>query len=209
MYKFTPLNQHRRVKQMASLRDSFDGDHDDNDAPPPAILVRPMESRDAWKMVVLERSAYPKKMRCVNPLALKILYDDMIPHTLVAVKKGGEIIGFGIASSEPGLFKNKRGVLKIVTGADVDTVDCAKRLIRGFALQAMAAGQNSLEVCVADEDLLEDACSAYQAPCTKRIKGITPLGVVYGLVFTIHNLTEHFGYKNDQNLPKPPNGPKP
>lgn len=192
---------------MASLRDSFDGDHDHDDAPPPAILVRPMEARDAWKMVLLERRASAKNMKGVDQLALKKQYDDMIPHTLVAVKNGA-VIGFGIASSEPGLFQNKRGILKIVTNTDEEQTDCTRRLIRGFALQVMATGQKALEICVRDgQDIVEDVCSDYQAACTKSLKGHTPLGQIKALVFTIDRLSENFGYKSEKN--RAPKGPNP
>ena len=194
---------------MPSLRDAFD---DEDELPPPAILIRPMEARDTWEMVQLERRVCGQHMSGDRQMELKNLYDTMIAHTLVAVKQGGEIVGFGIASSAPGLFAQPRGVLKLVSkpdatplaekGIDGDQTDCIRRLIRGFALQAMANGQAGLEICVPDGDeMSENVCADYLACCTKRLRGETPLGPMTGLVFKIEPLRAHFGYGV---APKPP-----
>jgi len=193
---------------MAPLRDSFEDDHDD-DAPPPGPLVRPMGGNDAWEMVALVKFYYEPDMNGENFMEMKRLFESMIPYGLVAVKPGGAIIGFGFSIPGPEMFTNKRGVVKIVTHPDEDRMECTKKIIRGFARQTMAEGGTTLEVSVPDgDDVVEDACSDYGAVCTKRIDHNSEFGPVKALIFTIKNLSEHFGYGADKKPPKPKD-PKP
>lgn len=196
---------------MPSLRDAFD---DEDEPLPPAILIRPMEARDTWEMVQLERRNAGRYMSGEEQMALKRLYDTMIPHALVAIKRGSGLVGFGIAPAAPGLFTQPRGILKLVSkpdpvpaeepGRDGDQTDCIRRLIRGFALQAMADGRNGLEICVADGDeMTENACADYLAHAAGRLNRDTPLGPISGQVFRIEPLTAHFGFGVAPKLPRP------
>lgn len=187
---------------MAQLERSFnngkDTPHSQGDDAPSPLLVRPMNARDTWEMIGLIQCYSNPLLSGEKQMAVKRFLEACQRDTLVAVKPGGTIVGFAIACSQSAFFQGPRGILKLVTHPNDKTDLCTQRLIRGFALQAMAAGQTKLEICVqAGDDTLEAVCLDYNALCTRHIREDTPLGPVKADILTIQNLRDYFGYGAD------------
>jgi hypothetical protein len=185
---------------MTRLTDSFDDAQDD--LPPPGPIVRPMETRDAWDLTVMIQRHTPNGLNGAQFMDMKTRLENSLHKILVDVQPGGKLSGFAIAMTQADTFDNPRGLLKMMTFPEYDRVDATKRLLRGIARQVMAAGQTSLEVLVADHDaVLTSVCNLYAGTFQKAAPGTGDFPTQNAKVFSITNLTQHFGYKPP--TPKP------
>lgn len=181
---------------MDSLRNSFDDAHDD--FPPPGPIARPMEARDAWNMAAMIQRQIPSGLSGEDFVRVKKSLENLISHILVDVQPGGKISGFSVSGTQPGIFANPHGIIAAFLSHEFprfDQADAAKRLLRGTARQAMANGQNSLEVFISDDNpVLRAICHDYTGSRTGRLMLNNTYGPVSGDIYTIPDLTRHFGY---------------